>query len=244
MPEYVFLTNHYLPTPGATGMCVHQVARELIRRGERVTVVAFDDGSNASSIDGVGVVRIDVPVYMKDNHTKSALLARLRYVASLFSKLFHIREYPLRSRQLVDTYFAEVERILDRTEESIVLVASFTPIEAVIAGARIKCRYPNLVKAIYYSADTLSNEKGVAGILPLRFREAKGRKWEMELFSVYDKIIVMECHKDHYFSDDYRGFWGKFAVAGFPLPVPEGLENWESSSFLKQPQSHFLKALL
>ena len=36
MSKYIFLTNAYLPKPGATGMCVHQIAKELSNRGHEV----------------------------------------------------------------------------------------------------------------------------------------------------------------------------------------------------------------
>ena len=46
MKQYIFLTNQYLPKPGATGMCVHNVATELAKRGESVATVCYSFDRN------------------------------------------------------------------------------------------------------------------------------------------------------------------------------------------------------
>ena len=65
MKQYIFLTNQYLPKPGATGMCVHNVATELAKRGESVATVcySFDRNYHVQVIDDVKVFYIPTPVY-------------------------------------------------------------------------------------------------------------------------------------------------------------------------------------
>ena len=71
-------------------------------------------------------------------------------------------------------------------DNSITIIASYTPLEAVVAASIIKNRYCDKVKIVYYSTDTLSNEQGNDGILSQNFRTKAGIKWEKKLFSKFD----------------------------------------------------------
>jgi len=205
-----------MPKPGATGLCMHYIAKELAYRGHDVTTICYSDGDNKDIIDGVKIERIPVPTYIYDNSSGDGLKGGYIKWASRFSKLIYIWKYPLRSKKLIREYIEAVKKCLLFGDKDAIVIASYTPLEAVAALPKIKKMFTD-VKIVYYSADTLSNEQGNGGILPAKYRESSGKKWENELFSVCDKIMIMECHKEHYNIDIYAKFYNKMQVVNFPL---------------------------
>ena len=216
MKKYVFLTGHYLPKPGATGMCVHQLAKEMARRGHNVATICYEDGDRTEEYDGVKIIKIVPPSFLKENMSASTIERKANHLRSLISKLIHIRSYPLRSIALVKRYIAEIEKLLTDAEH-VVITASVNPLEAVIAADKIKRKYPGKVMTVYYCADTLSNEKGDDGILPAEYRTKCGIRWEKKLFESFDRVMIMECHKEHYFSSEFAEFTNKMELVNFPL---------------------------
>lgn len=220
MSKFIFLTNQYLPKPGATGLCVHQLAKLLVEKGHSVFTVCYSDGNNVKEYDGVNIVKINIPTFLKNSQSASDLDRKYKYCLSLWSKLIHLRQYPLRSNYLVNQYVKAVEKLLKKNEK-VTIVASYTPIEATIAAAKVKEKYSKLVKIVYYSTDTLSNEQGDDGILSASYRCKSGMRWEKKLFESFDKIFIMECHKEHYYTNLYDKFKSKFELVNFPLIIRE-----------------------
>lgn len=218
MNTYIFLTNQYLPKPGATGVCVHQLAKYLASEGNEVFTVCYEGNEPMDCCDGVKIIRVRPPVYLQEKRNTSPIAAKLQHMESLTSKLLHITDYPLRSRTLVHRFEKAIEALM-KNRSDVKIIASYTPLEAVIAAAQVKKKYGDAVKAVYYSTDTLSNEQGEDGILPASYRQECGIRWEKKLFSVYDLILIMECHKEHYFSDAFKPYWEKMRVVNFPLLV-------------------------
>lgn len=228
MEKYVFLTGHYLPKPGATGMCVHQLAKETAKRGHDVTTICYEDNDYTKEFDGVKVIKIKQPSFLKESMVASTAKRKFNHLCSLVSKLVHIRNYPLRSMKTVKHYCEEIDKLI-ADEVQVVVVASVNPLEAVVAVDRVKKKYPGKIKAVYYCADTLSNEKGDDGILPAEYRTKCGVKWEKKLFGSFDKVMIMECHKEHYFSSEFAEFTHKMELVNFPLftklEIEEKVEN-------------------
>ena len=216
MENFVFLTNQYLPKPGATGLCVHQLAKNLAAKGKNVYTICYEDEDEEKQYDGVKIIKIKIPSFLNDNQSASNIKRKYQYCMSLFSKLIHLHRYPLRSVKLVFNYIKEVDKIVSE-QGKVTIVASYTPLEAVVAAMKIKKRYPSEVKIIYYSTDTLSNEQSDDGILSRKYRTRLGINWEKKLFKAFDKILIMECHKDHYYSDIFEEFKEKFSIVNFPL---------------------------
>ena len=215
MKVYIFLTNQYLPKPGATGLCVHQLAKELAK-DNNVWTVCYKDEDDRKVFDDVNIIKIDVPFFLRENNSKSNIARKVQYYGSLFSKAMYFRRYPLRSRRLIKNYKKAIERILESVGEA-TIIASYTPLEAVIAAKEIKDSHKDNVRIVYYSTDTLSNEQGNDGLLSAKYRTKCGMRWEKELFAKFDKILIMECHRAHYYTDTYKEFFQKFAVVNFPL---------------------------
>lgn len=216
MGKYIFLTGYYLPKPGATGLCIHQLAKETAKRGHDVTTICYFDGDEKTSFDGVHIIKIPVPSFLQENMSNLRLSRKINQIRSVWSKLIHIRDYPLRSSRLVKTYYSSLRNLVIEGE-NITIVASVNPLEAVIATQLIKEEFPSKVTTHYYCADTLSNEKGNSGILPVEYRTKHGLKWEKRLFASFDSIIIMECHKKYYFSKEFSEYIPKMKLANFPL---------------------------
>lgn len=233
MGKYIFLTGFYLPAPGATGMCVHQLAKEIANHGHEVTTICYADDDNKEEFDGVKIVKILIPSFLKQNLSTSPLERRLNQLRSLMSKFVHIKKYPLRSIGLVKRYYNELEKLIEN-DEHVVVIASVNPLEAVIATDRIKKKYPDSIKSVYYCADTLSNEKGDNGILSAEYRTKCGLMWEKKLFESFDKIMIMECHKNHYFSEEFAVFRDKMELVNFPLFTKLDIEEKELESNVTQ----------
>lgn len=217
MQNYIFMTNYYLPKPGATGMCVHQVAKELAKYDNVFTICYRDEGEIKNfKVDNVKVIKIEIPEYLKNIDIQNKKLQKIRYFQSVLRKLFYIYRYPLRSDSLVNNYYLAASQIIERVDK-VTVIASYTPLEAVLAAYKLKKTYKEKVKIVYYSTDTLSNEQGNNGVLPVTFREKCGIRWERKLFSLYDKIFIMECHKNYYLSKKYDIFRKKMEIVNFPL---------------------------
>lgn len=215
---FILLTNQYLPNPGATGVCVHKIAKELVKRGHQVTVVCYDDNcSDTSCIEGIDIVRIKIPFYLKNLQNFSKITRLFAKFSSLFCKLFNIYRYPFRSALLKRGYIHALKEIVGN-EKDCVILASYTPIEAVVALTDFK-KHNQSVFSVYYSTDTLSNEHGNSGFLSPDRRERMGYKWECKMFSVYDMILIMQCHRAHYFTSKYSRYLDKMRLVNFPLFV-------------------------
>ena len=220
MKNYIFLTNQYLPKTGATGLCVHNIAKQLANEGNSVWTICYEDGDITKEFDGVKVKKVKIPSFLKNNQSSSNLKRKLQYIGSLFCKFIYIKNYPLRSMTLVHNYINEVEAILNNVD-FVTIVASYTPLEAVVAAMKIKQKFSDKVKIIYYSTDTLSNERGADGLLSAEYRTKCGIKWEKKLFNVFDKILIMECHELHYKRKCFEQFQKKMEVVNFPLYISQ-----------------------
>lgn len=217
MRRYIFMTGVYLPKPGATGMCVHAVAKHLAEQGNEVTTICFGGISDENEIDGVKIKQIPVSSFISMANG-SKMSDKWNLLNSRLHKLMYIKQYPLRSKKLMKNYATACLSIVPKDGVKTTVIASFVPLEAVAALKIIKDKRSD-IRTVYYSTDTLSNERGSDGFLSQNKRAKAGLRWENILFSSADRIIVMECHKEHYYSEVYRKYHHKMILANFPLLV-------------------------
>lgn len=212
MKKYIFLTGRYVPRPEATGLCIHKLAKDLASKGCDVETFCYGDKKDIFEIDGVCIAQLKTPSYMleKEKTPFNVFVSRIH-------KLLNFFNYPLRSKKMRNTFVYEVLKTIDESDD-IVIIASYTPFEAVSAMKIIKKKAKcHSIKCCYYSADTLSNEQTDAGILPASYREKKGKKQELSIFKECDLIFIMECHKDHYLSEAFSSIANKIRIVNFPL---------------------------
>lgn len=232
----IFLTNNYLPTPNANGVCIHSLAKECVKRGIETHVICTGtcEKTYRDKIDGVNVHHLRLPfynifLYYFENHKKT-FFGKVAWVIgrsfALGKKLMHLNEYPLRDNCLVRHYVKECKGIKFDSKETIV-VASYTPLEAVKAGVKLKQAFPD-IRTIYYSLDTLSNESGF-GFLPESVRTTIGLKQELKYFNLYDNVVLMNCHSKHYSEHKFDADRLKYKFADFPLFQPPAKDNHQQS---------------
>lgn len=214
---FIFVTNNYMPRPGGTGICVHFVARELLKRGYTIYVISYDDekGKERFIYEGINVIKVKTPFFLKGRSAASRARRFFAYTCSLIAKLLYIHKYPLRSYGLVRSYKKELINILNDNPYSTV-VSTFTPIEAEVAVIAVKGLYHN-IKTVFYSTDTLSNELSNAGVMSSNMRKRYGLRWEKKIFELYDLLLIMECHKNHYMQPLFNDYFDKMKVVNFPL---------------------------
>lgn len=221
----LFLTNNYYPKPLANGACIHQLAKHCVENDDKVYVICYGrEGEPVKDvIEGINVYRIKVPFYVSlinTNRTKSEIvnriLSRIGILCNRIRKLINVFNYPIRDKSIIGSYVRVASKIIESNPVELV-ISTYTPAEAICAGALLKNKYHN-IKSIYYSLDTLTNEKGV-GRLPLAIRVKLGSRLEKKMFELYDSIVLMKCHKSHY-SSTYTVFEPKIHYSNFPLYVP------------------------
>lgn len=227
--KYVFMTGKYMPSPGATGVCIHVLAKYLAGQGEEVTTICYEDNSGEKCVDGVELCRIKAPSYFFDKHYQNKFEQIRDVWTSRLMKLININKYPLRSTKLLNRYRNKcLELVKDIEQKDVIIIASYTPLEAVASLIEIKKVLPK-AKIIYYSADTLSNEQGNSGFLSSEKREYMGYKWEKGIFDVCDLIFIMECHKEHYLKKEYEKYRKKMKLVNFPLLDLQKQEIFETT---------------
>lgn len=216
--KYILLTNQYLPTPGATGVCVHAIAKTLAKQGENVYTICYGQANEDKEvIDGVKIVRVNEPAFMTEYTGSSKFKALTMRLSSLGAKLINYNKYPQRSEALIRKYYKALDDLVSNDTE-VTIIASYTPLEAVAALGQYKVNHPH-IKAIYYSTDTMSNEQGENGFLSVESRRQKGLAWENKLFEVYDGILIMECHKEFYLKSFRDQLTQKMRISNFPLLI-------------------------
>ena len=174
MKHFVFLTNQYYPVPGATGVCIHQIAKYLVSKGNKVSVICYGTQNKKDVSENIDIYSIKAQSYLFKEKCSSKLLVKINRFRQLFDKLIHIQNYPLRSFSLVRRFVNTAKKIL-KDDPNVTFIASYTPAEAVYAAAQLKKRFHD-VKTVYYSTDSLSDEGGNSGFLSAKYREKKGTR--------------------------------------------------------------------
>jgi len=224
MKKVLIIMGQYFPKPSANGICVEQVAKELIEQGIEVSIIAtkLKGMSSYEELDGVKIFRVRGRLFNRamewSSSIRNAKLERLcQKTILLFNKvktILFLPVWPLLSPMYSYRLFRkslELHKI--NNYEGVISV--YNPIDALIAGSLLK-KKDNNIKLILYFLDTLSG-----GIVPQYFSRAwlqeKGGRWEKKFFELADSISIMEPHRDNYFTENFKDFHKKINVLDIPL---------------------------
>lgn len=201
MQRVMFLLDYYIPNASPNGVCVEKVAKCFVQNGCGVAIVCFQSPQqpNVEVRDGIEIYRVCNPE-TTHKHTNSDAI-------KFYSKWLMPSQFPITERkEVTQQLFDGAERLL-REKEYDVVVCVHLPVETLIAGTRIKERYPDIV-VVSYMLDSLSG-----GFIPRFLPETFSRKrkliWENNLFKKLDKAILMQSsrkhHEDHLSMEEWYG---------------------------------------
>lgn len=217
--EIAILTDIYYPHPMAGGICAHQLAKALLKKGHTVHIICLrrKDEPSEETIDGIQVHRIKMPIVYKIRDLSERIVepkvAKMVYnFAIILNRLFKvllIHWYPMMSPAQIISYIRCVKRLPVDT-----VIGTYFSIESAYAATVLKQKYGK--KMIIYNLDSLSNSDPVTGLSHSYVRK-KGEKWEKRLFTSADGIIIMKSHETHYNSVVFKKFMSKIQVSDLPL---------------------------
>ncbi len=226
--KIIFMVDMYYPKPRAVGICVHNVAQEMINLGYEVHVIAYKQNNEEceEEFEGVFVHRIAMRLDMKmqeygESHLDSAL-GKISYKAAgiirKIQKLFFLPWFPLVSPLTVNRYYRKTLS-LNREYDFDCIIATYLPPEPLFAGAMVKKKLKN-IKYGAYILDSLITQSGQK-YLPSKLIEKLTWKFEKMIYETADKTYNPECLRDHYQSDKYLKYRDKMIFLDVPYFKPK-----------------------
>ncbi len=230
MKNIVFICESYYRGASPNGICVRQVAEELIHQGNTVRVVTLYNDINQpewETINDVEIHRVDAGFIEKNlyrNKAQQNKTEKLKYQATLklsrFNGLLHAFRYPLLSERQVDFLYRKSKELY-KTCKIDYVVCVYHKIADVLAGIKLKKKYPD-IKLILYTLDAISG-----GWVPNILHNAKIpmnslKRWEKVFFKHIDKMFAMESHRSYYeVHSEYEKYREKIEYLDIPLLLPK-----------------------
>ena len=187
----------------ANGICCENIASALIDNGYNVNIVAYAYNEKTyENIRGVNVYYAKCPC---------RALSGIAYKLYFYAKwMFKFSKYPITEiKKRTDAIFELSSRVVEEKNIDTVICVHL-PIETLIAGVKLKEKYPNL-NCISYMLDSLSGGF-TPGLLPERFCRLRKIKWENNLLSRFDCAVLMEASRPHHEAKCKRLLWYKNAI--------------------------------
>lgn len=225
MTNIVFISDSYYRKASPNGICVQQVAEELVRQGSSVSVVTlYNDVKQPSfeEVNGVGIYRVNagfIETSLYKNQSQRSKIEKLKYGVTLrlsrLNGLFHAFRYPLLSERQVG-FLYRLAKELQKKQKIDYVVCAYHKIADVLAGIKLKKKYPD-IKLILYTLDAISG-----GWVPNILHSAEIpmnslKRWERYFFSYTDKIFAMESHREWYQAKEYDNYRDKIEFLDIPL---------------------------
>lgn len=225
MKNIVIMCDTYSPKASPNGICAHEAATALVKRGYNVRVVTtVNDVSQKSEelTDGAKVFRVN-PGFVVNNlisaEGKTDTAAKLRRSAALFvsgiNGALNARRYPLTAPVQVKNYYRCAEKLYE--EEKIdILVCCYHKVAAVAAGIKLKKRHKNM-KFIVYTLDAISGGLIFPVLHSMDIPLKSLKRWEKRIFSAADSVYAMESHRSFYEKPEYDDYRSKISFLDIPL---------------------------
>ena len=215
----LILANRYNVDSSANGICIKNVANEMVTRGIKVIVISdrFNGEPGDEIINNVEVKKIPVAfskAIQKSIHDKQGFLKYACSVINSMKKAISIIFYPdispLRSRRL----YMYSREIIEKEKINHILCV-YRPYDTIKAGLLLKQKYKNKITLTTYHLDVLTSSNNKNGLIS-SIKKNKGRKAFLKETRTVDKMILpLSEKKDERFN---RGDLN-IAYADFPLFV-------------------------
>ena len=159
MKKILFLTSAFVPDADANGICVYNLAKEYIKRGDSVYCIAVkaDDVTEYEEIEGIRIYRVKnawFSRFLKKYGNRQGYAKWLCRIVHFLRNVCLIPIYPntspIRSRQVLSL----AERIVEKENIDIV-IGAYRPYESVYAARKLKERYGEKLKCVTVYLDLL-----------------------------------------------------------------------------------------
>jgi hypothetical protein len=205
------MLGSYKPQMSANGICIHEIIQVWRNAGHEVHVICYGKKSAQTPFIGDAFVHtIKAENTMEANEIaggriQSSLKRMVRIVKFILQRPF----YPIRFPRQIIAFRRMADQIIKKYNID-TIISVLHPIEAAIAGYRLKLKLSQ-IEWIIYELDTFTNGND-------RLKSPRKRqRIERQLYEAADKIIHMACHKEYYGLSKYDFCRKKLLTADIPL---------------------------
>ena len=222
LKRILFILGAYYPNYSANGLCCKNVVDECVENGYKVSCIvnSVKGYEKPFNLDGAKIFPIKpkfiTSIYNWFLNKKTSKFRKLIYKISI--RIYKIKQFimapfwPLVSPIYNNRFYNEAKKLCKKNEIDII-VAVYTPLEAIYAGCKIKRKYKN-IKFVSYYLDAL-----YGGLGPKIWNSKKINRhtkyWESKINDLSDLIISMEASKKFHTIDN-----DVFAKKRYYLDIP------------------------
>lgn len=230
MKKILFITEMYYPKPQASGICVHEIAKDFVNKGYEVHCLCykFKGLSDHEVIENVLIYRVKptfnlrLSIYGEENSGRflgklaksmGTVLIRIKFLSLL-------PWYPIPSLSTAHRIYKEAEK-LHISHNYDMVISSYNPIFSIITGRNMKMNHKD-IKFVLYFLDTLSNQmkpfsegSSIKSIF-LNFKRKQNLKVEQSVFEKADLILNLKCHEEHHNAPQYDIYREKMRIVDIP----------------------------
>ena len=232
MKKILLATDSYHFAPTANGICVEEIAQELLKRGNEIHVLCFkhEKESENEMIEGISVHRIKMDwvnrlrfAYEKKLQGKKQKIVRQIMIAlNRLEAVVFLHWYPLRSPLFCYRYTKQMEK-LQKLYHYDIIISSYSPFEAAYALYKMNQKYK--VKKCLYTLDSFTNYNKKRFFLSPQYQDKKGWEWEKKIYEKCDLVLNLKCHEKHHEKERYQIFADKMKIVDIPHMIQYERKN-------------------
>ena len=217
--KILYILGAYKPRASANGLCSDNVLQELVEQGHDVTVIAnrLFDCPDYLEENGLKIFRIKPRFsYWLSDWAKVNNKRKIVKAADLLNKMKHkvmSFTWPVVSPLYIWKFYKKAVDLY-KEEKFDEVIAVYTPVDALLAGYKLKKKYPE-IKFYPYFLDSLSGGYG-----PRFFSKNKtinrGLRIENKVFPLAEKIFLMKSSEKHHLNYNEK-FKDKFCFLDIPM---------------------------
>lgn len=219
MKKILLLTDFYSPNPSANGICIQKIAENLVKKGNKIFVIAYGTGGDAKHelINGVELYRVRAP-YFYQVREKSKGKGISNFIFQLFRVIRKIQIalflplYPMSFPIFAMKYKKMACKVIIKSDID-EMIAEYVPIEALYTVINIKKRFPQ-IKTHAYIVDTFTQ---CPNALNHKIIYYLSRKWEVNTIKKCDDYFFLENFRQYYKNDIFENYREKIKAIGLPL---------------------------
>ena len=202
--KVLILISEYIGTPLANGICMRNIVRSLKNNGNEVYVLCYKTDNGITEPNTFTILA-------PDNNSSTSI--RLKKLSNL-KKMILLSLRPDINKKLVQDFECKALEICKKYNID-TLVATYNPIETVVALCNIK-KQLNEIKAIIYELDSYGDGIGVTAY---RIWKNAFNKLCKKNYSIVDRVIIMQSHSDYWNKSFGVRYGTKLKVADIPMLI-------------------------